>query len=209
MLPWTTRPDTILTCALQGFSYRSGPGYCRYVQSRDDTESASTGELATALDQHRAELLRFLTARTGQAVLAEDILQELWFRCRATGSASVANPRAYLYRMAQNLGLDRLKEERRRMARDHEWSSNRTDPHGAEVDRLDPEAQLIEDERAAIFAAAIAQLPPATGRAFRLHKIDGLGQAEVAERMGISRSGVEKHIARGMVHLRRALSGED
>ncbi|MBR0551720.1 RNA polymerase sigma factor [Sphingomonadaceae bacterium LXI357] len=165
--------------------------------------------LAGALAAHRPELLRFLTARTGDGALAEDLMQEMWLRVREGRPVSIGNPRAYLYRMAQNLVLDRLKEERRRMARDLQWSSSRTDEHGADLDRSDPEKQMIEDERVARFTAAIAALPPATGRAFRLNKIDGLGQAEVAASMGISRSGVEKHIARAMVHLRRSLAGED
>ena len=38
-----------------------------------------------------------------------------------------------------------------------------------------------------------------------MHKFDGLSHAEIAARLGISRSGVEKHIAVAMVHLRRAL----
>ncbi|WP_293841182.1 sigma factor-like helix-turn-helix DNA-binding protein [Sphingopyxis sp.] len=40
----------------------------------------------------------------------------------------------------------------------------------------------------------------------RLHRFDGHGQAEVAAIMGISRSGVEKHLALAMKHLRDALA---
>ena len=55
--------------------------------------------------------------------------------------------------------------------------------------------------------AAIAALPPGAGRALRLHRIEGLKHEEVARILGISRSGVEKHLAVAMKHLRAALLG--
>lgn len=64
---------------------------------------------------------------------------------------------------------------------------------------------MLAREETAALASAIAALPQAAGRAFRLHKLDGLSHADVAEQLGISRSGVEKHIAVAMAHLRRAM----
>lgn len=164
--------------------------------------------LAAVYAQCRPELLRFLIARTGDPVEAEDVLQELWLRVHAAGSGPVANGRAYLYRAAQNLVLDRIRERRRRSARDQDWSEAEFGKPTA-TDLPDPRPtadQAIDDrELSARLAAAIAQLPPAAGRAFRLHKLDGLSHAEVARELGISRSGVEKHMATAMSFLRRAL----
>jgi DNA-directed RNA polymerase specialized sigma24 family protein len=42
----------------------------------------------------------------------------------------------------------------------------------------------------------------------RLHKFDGLSHGEVAARLGISKSAVEKHMAVAMAHLRRLLAAE-
>ncbi len=39
-----------------------------------------------------------------------------------------------------------------------------------------------------------------------MHKIEGLTHGEVAARLGISRSAVEKHMAVAMTHLRRLLA---
>ena len=49
--------------------------------------------------------------------------------------------------------------------------------------------------------AAIGGMPPKTAEAFRLHKLSGLSQAEVAERMGVSRSAVEKYVAGALKEL--------
>jgi RNA polymerase sigma-70 factor (ECF subfamily) len=155
----------------------------------------------------RGELLRFLTARTGDRAEAEDLVQEVWLRVQTADSGPIGNGRAYLYRVAQNLVLDRVRERRRRERREKDWTDSQSVDIAGEVADIRPNAadQIIEREDAAALAAAIAALPEGAGRAFRLHKLDGLSHAEVAVRLGISRSGVEKHIAVAMTHLRRAL----
>lgn len=167
----------------------------------------STAGLAEIYRHHRTELLRFLIARTGDPAEAEDVIQELWLKLPDSGP--IANGRAYLYRMAQNLVLDRVRARRRAAARDSAWSeaSGGAGLGGAEPADPAPNAEeaIERREEAALLASAIANLPEGARRAFRLHKIDGLSHAEVAERLGISRSGVEKHMAVAMKYLRRAL----
>ena len=63
--------------------------------------------------------------------------------------------------------------------------------------------QIEQQQRLHLLASALEDLPPKRKQAFVLHKFDGLSQAAVAERMGISLSMVEKHIASAMLHCRR------
>ncbi len=157
----------------------------------------------------RADLARFLTARTGDALEAEDILQDMWLKLRAQPSGPITNGRAYLYRMAQNLVVDRVRESRRRMIRERQWSDQCTDfasAHGEVADPGKNAQETIQDaEETALIVSAIANLPEGARRAFRLHKLDGLSHEEVASQLGISKSGVEKHMAVAMKYLRRAL----
>jgi RNA polymerase sigma-70 factor (ECF subfamily) len=51
----------------------------------------------------------------------------------------------------------------------------------------------------AIFAEAISALPPQCRRVFLLRKVQGLSQKDVAQRLGLSVSTVEKHLATGLV----------
>lgn len=171
---------------------------------------ASVSGLSQLLGELRPELLRFLTARMGDAGEAEDLLQELWIRVSQGAAAGpVSNGRAYLYRAAQNLALDRVRERRRRVARDGEWADTQKaalpGPEPADA-RANAEATLLAREEARALAAAIAALPEAAGRAFRMHKLEGMPHAEVARTLGITRSGVEKHMAVAMAHLRRTLA---
>lgn len=164
------------------------------------------GGLLAVYDAHRAALRRFLAARCGDPAEAEDLMQELWLAARAGASGPVGNARAYLFRMANNLVLARRRAALRGAARDRAWITLR---HGEVAEPADDapaaDAALIAREEAAALASAIANLPAAAGRAFRLHKFDGLSHEQVAQQLGISRSGVEKHIALAMAHLRRAL----
>jgi len=158
---------------------------------------------------HRADLRRFLVARTGDPSEADDILQELWLRLQGLFAEPVANPRAYLYRMAQNLVVDRLREHQRRMRRDRLWSdvsTERAEPGMEPVDHhSNAEEAMLQREEIAALTSAVANLPAGARRAFELHKLQGLSHAEVAVHLGITKSGVEKHMAVAMKYLRRAL----
>lgn len=180
------------------------------IKTRAVTEHELQG-LEACYRDHRGELLRFLVARTGDPGEAEEILQDLWIRLRQAPNGPIANGRAYLYRMAQNLVVDRIREKQRRMQRERTWLDDRTDHATGSVEPVDPaqtaEDTILEREETAALLSALATLPDGARRAFELHKIDGLSHADVADRLGISKSGVEKHMAVAMKYLRRALLG--
>jgi RNA polymerase sigma-70 factor (ECF subfamily) len=175
--------------------------------SRD--AAAPAAGLAQLYAQHRPELLRFLRARCGEQAEAEDVLQELWMKLQGHSSGPIANPRAYLFQMANHLVLDRVRERRRRALRDREWAETVQIGQAAEGEIAapgpTPPELLEEQEELRRLAQALAALPEGARRAFCLHKIDGLSHGEVAGLLGISRSGVEKHVAVAMRHLRREL----
>ncbi len=171
---------------------------------------AAKAGLDGLLEAHRAELLRFLTARCGNASEAEDLLQDLWLKAAHTAAGPVANGRAYLFRMANNLVLDRVRERQRAMRRDREWLERDEIVLPTIEARPDPsagaEAGLIEAQEAEMLHRAIMSLPDGARRALWLYRFEGRGQAEIATIMGISRSGVEKHLAVAMRHLRQRLA---
>ena len=156
---------------------------------------------------NRPAILRFFVSRTRSATEAEEVVQEIYLRLNRAGGTPIAEPLNYLYRIGLNIVIDRTREQRRRALRDEAWSEATTSRIGdSAVDQSPSPLEALERrQQVARVAAAIAALPPAAGRAFRLHKIDGLSHAEVAAALGISRSGVEKHIAIAVRHLAKAL----
>jgi len=167
--------------------------------------------LAALIEAHRSELLRFLASRCGDADSAQDLLQDLWLRLAGTDTGPIVNGRAYLMRAANNLALDRLRTQRRAMTRDRRWlEEDFGGPASALIERPDPAPRadkvLLEKEEAEVLAAAIARLPEGARRALQLYRFEGMKQHEIADVMGITRSGVEKHLALAMKHLRDALT---
>ncbi len=90
-------------------------------------------------------LLRFLRARGGGEE-AEDLLQEVWIKLSAMPGAPVADPLAYLYRMANNLMLDRRRTEHRRLRRERDWSDAASASTILAQEAADGERLLLEVE---------------------------------------------------------------
>jgi RNA polymerase sigma-70 factor (ECF subfamily) len=167
-------------------------------------------ELLDAYMSKRDDLVRFFTARLRSATAAEDLIQDLYLRVASLElSEPVENPSAYLYRLASNLMLDRLRSERRSVARDAAWLQTRRIEVGGDdiADEPSPEQAVYARQRLALTAQAVAELPPKTRRAFELHKLQGLTQEETARALGVSRKTVEKQISTALQRLLAKLGG--
>ena len=146
--------------------------------------------------QSREALIRFLTARTGSAAEAEDIAQDLYIKVRAIDPAGIENPVAFLYHLASNLHVDRLRSARRRSARNDAYAQVHTHKAGGELVAGTPDPQQVAESRQRLkrLVEAVEMLPPQCQRVFVLHKLEGLSYADVARTLGISKSAVEKHM---------------
>lgn len=139
---------------------------------------------------------------------AEDLVQDLYLKILALDpSAEVKAPTALLYRMASNLLIDQARSAQRSSRRDAEWRmEHRTIKGGQEVvDEPAADETIVAQERIRALAEAVSALPPQAGRAFRLHKLEGLSQAQTAQVMGVSTKMVEQHIHVAMGHLIKRL----
>ncbi len=161
-----------------------------------------TSELEAVYADSRARLVRYLTRQTRCSQTAEDLAQDVFLAIpKARPIEPLHNPRAFLFRIASNLVLNRAKQEtRRRELRDANvavlWTA---------VDEVTPERQLLGEEALAQVGAAIERLPDRTRQILAWRRIDGLTNREIAVRLGISDTAVEKHMRSAMAALIRAL----
>ena len=148
--------------------------------------------------------MRFLAARAGSLGAAEDLAQELYLKLASRDrAADVSNPLALLYKMALNLMLDRARGEARAAARDTAWRQvARSELGGVDVADEPPADEAVASaQRLRQLVAAVRELPPQAGRAFRLHKLEGFSHAETAHAMGLSVKAVEKHVSAALKAL--------
>ena len=169
-----------------------------------------THELLDAYLSKRDDLVRYFTARLRSASAAEDLIQDLYIRLASLErTGPIENPSAFLYRLASNLMLDRLRSERRSGARDASWLQTRRVEVDGESIADDPSAEQVvyARQRLSLTAQAIAELPPRTRRAFELHKLQGMTQEETAQVLGVSRKTIEKQISTALQRLMARLGG--
>jgi RNA polymerase sigma factor (sigma-70 family) len=165
------------------------------------------GGLKAIFLTQRPILLRLLTARLGSREEGEDALQDLWLRVDQATEQPIAQPAAFLYRMASNLATDRHIAANRRVARDAGWFDLQPDVN----DIPDPERELIARNEWRIIDGAIADLPERMATALRMFRLEEQSQRQIAEHLGISVSGVEKLLQRAYrkIHDRLGRTGED
>lgn len=166
------------------------------------------GPLLDAFLEKRESLLLFLAARTRSLSAAEDLVQDLYLKVASVDTdTDVRSPVALLYRMAANLMVDQVRSAQRASRRNGQW---RLDTHatvgGEDVtSELPADEVVVAKERVRLLADAVAALPPKMGQAFRLHKLEGLSQADTARAMGVSVKMIEQHIHAAMANLTQRL----
>jgi RNA polymerase sigma-70 factor (ECF subfamily) len=114
--------------------------------------------------------------------------------------------------MAENLLYDRRRTAGWRNSREESWVASQLGVTREADGRPSAERELIAREELRLVSDALAALPDRTLRIFRLYRLDGLRQREIAIELGISVSSVEKHLRRAyqvVVEARESLVTEN
>ena len=161
-----------------------------------------TAWLAEQILPHEPALRRWLRERLSLVPAdVDDIVQESYARLAAMEAVDhVTEPRAYLFTVARSLVQQQL---RRRQVVAIETMAE-LDGLGAEAPQASASCSREEATRSGEACGASApspsssELPARCRQVFRLRRIEGLSQREVAERLRISESTVEKHMIRAL-----------
>ncbi|ULA62187.1 MAG: DNA-directed RNA polymerase sigma-70 factor [Nitrospira sp.] len=155
----------------------------------------TTAQIADLFSLYRDELMRRLIGMVHSRDTAADLMQDTYVRLlRITDAQPVEQPRALLHRIARNLAIDYLRARKN--------GPNAADPLETALDLPCPvptqERALLGKERLQMFIQAVEDLPPRTREAFVLYRVHEYSYREIAAHMGISLSGVDKHIRRAI-----------
>ena len=128
---------------------------------------------------------------------AEDLLHSAFIRlAEYRDRETVANPAAFLVRTAANLAVD---ERRRRLRR--EIPSTLIELMEVADEQPMQSEMLAAEERLENVLAGLDSLGARTREIFLMHRISGLKHRDIAARLGITVSAVEKHIAKASLFL--------
>ena len=163
-------------------------------------------QIASLFHQYREELTRRLVSMVKSHETAADLVQDTYVRLLRLGDAQVVEqPRALLHRIAGNLAIDHLRKEKHAFHNTNSMDVAMAVPCQAPS----PERELRGKQRLRICLQVIERLPPRSREAFVLCRVYGYSYQEIAVRLNISESGVEKLLMRALDRSCEALKAID
>ncbi len=149
--------------------------------------------------EHNHSLLRFLSARLASEQDAREVAQEAYVRMlQLDKPEGVSFLKAFLFKTAANLAIDRVRHGRFRSRREHCLN---------ELDVVvSVESTVATAQDAELTLEALLDLPKHYRTAFLLSRLDGLSSLEIAERLGVTDRAVRKYLTRTLLHLRARLN---
>jgi RNA polymerase sigma factor (sigma-70 family) len=182
------------------------------LQSPRLSANLSSGILAPAeaekwfkeeVHAHDAQLKAYLRGSFPSIRDVDDVVQESYLRIwRAAAHEPVKSAKAFLYLVARRVALNFVRKER----------NSPVEAYGDEAmcgvldDKPNAREAAIIQDRVNLLADALMSLPPRCREIVVLHKMKGLAQKEVADRLGLSERTVETQVrngvARCLIYLR-------
>lgn len=149
-----------------------------------------------------APLRRYLTRLLGNTGEAQDIAHDAYLRVYpSVDQPTTLQPEAVLYTTARRLAINRLK--RRSIS---PISTETTGFDTAAASTPGVAQQVMAKQELRLLEEAIAQLPEGCRNVLLLRKVELLSHREIAERLGIAISTVEKQHVRALRLLRATLA---
>ena len=151
-----------------------------------------------------APLRRYLARMLGNTSEAQDVAHDAYLRVyQASEKSTPIQPEAVLYTTARRLAINRLKRR----------SISPITPDATTVETAASSTpgiaqQVMARQEMNLLEQAIAELPEGCRSVLLLRKVELLSHREIADRLGIAVSTVEKQHARALRLLRAAMPAE-
>ncbi|WP_338473973.1 RNA polymerase sigma factor [Pseudomonas sp. MS646] len=152
---------------------------------------------------HRGWLLAWLRRNVACAQRAEDLSQDTFVRLLGRDQLTTPRePRAFLVAIAKGLLFDYF----RRAALEQAYLTELVLIPESEQPSLEEQQMILEDLKH--IDRLLGQLSSKARAAFLYNRLDGLGHAEIAQRLGVSVPRVRQYLAQGIRQCYIALYGE-
>lgn len=161
-----------------------------------------SGQLEALVAEFRPALVKYFSRRVYTDHEIEDLVQEVFFRLVRSKQFQVTSAsRGYVFRAANSVLTDFI---RRRAAARTSFHSV-LDPECHEGEDFGPDRVLQGKQDLHRATAILLELPERTRAIFVLRRLEGMKYNDIAARIGVSVSAVEKHMQRAVAHLAERL----
>jgi RNA polymerase sigma-70 factor, ECF subfamily len=165
---------------------------------QEQSGTALQEQVTVLFEESRDDVYRYLLTLGLVPPQAQESVQEVFLRLYATlrKGEEIQNPRAWVFRVAHNLGLKVRGRQRTEEPLNPDLSAH-TPPATST-----PESELLERERLTRFHAAVEGLSEQQRRCLFL-RMEGLRYPEIGSTLGISASAVGEFLRRAMLRLQK------
>jgi RNA polymerase sigma factor (sigma-70 family) len=161
------------------------------------TLTVHVDEIERLFREHNRALVAFLQCRLNSLSDAQEVAQEAYLRVLTMDNREeVDSLRSYLFKVAGNLAIDRIRK--RKVRSDFAAAQSTDEPVGDTT----PVHHAMAVEQVAGLRSALRQLPAKTSQAFVMHVIEGRDFGVVAQTMNLSERMVRYHVANALAHCR-------
>ncbi|MBJ7438579.1 MAG: RNA polymerase sigma factor [Sphingopyxis sp.] len=194
--------------ASSSFSVRTGNPRVRAVSRGPENPPAvavTVGDRARLDSLFREEsprLLSYFRRKTGDHDAANDLMQESFVQIvQVSRFADLANPAAYLQRIARNLLFSQFRGPRKAFERQLVALDDNSDI------ALPPqqEASIEADQLLLLYEQALDDMAPKTREIFLMSRRDGMTYKQIQTEVSLSMGTVEYHMMRAIAHIDRYL----
>ena len=171
-----------------------------------DDAAESAGEhpqaLARLIEEHNRALHAFLMMRVRDEQEAREIAQEAYVRIlQLHEPGAVSYLRAYLFKTAANIAINRAKQRQARGRID------RMDVTDEPVDDLTPDRWVLAAEELEVLKWALFELSPKCRRAFVLHRFKEWDHERIGKELGIQPRMVRHYLLQAGLYCKLRIRG--
>lgn len=154
--------------------------------------------------EHNRTLVRFLDAKLQNEQEAREMAQEAYVRLLELGrTGAVGFLRAYLFRIAFNLAMDRIRSRKSRSRLD----AAKLQPIEDMFEQSVVEQHVLAADELRMFRTSLDELSETHRQALVMNRVDGLSTAEIGRRLGKSERMVRRYVVHALVYCRHRISG--
>jgi RNA polymerase sigma-70 factor (ECF subfamily) len=163
----------------------------------------SSNKVLAAFQSCRDGLVRSIMKMSVEPQDVDDILQETFIRVlNSEAKQEIQSPKGYLFVVSRNLVLKKLMQQSKEIHTEIDDALLEDDAEDTVEKELH---QKLKFER---FSKVLSSLPEKNRRAILLRKLYYLSHKEIAKKMDVSVSSVEKYIANGLKQCKQSLSAQ-